>query len=237
MVFVSQLAECMPNTRDSSMPRKPIVVAYGSNTSFQEVEARGQKLTVVRLPGMEKEIATWGSVCSKTASVLEACHLPCKLDVDILRIANVCLVTVRIYFYFICFISRIACHHYITNPYFYYPKSFQSNQIWSQRVYSHSRKVCHCNSSWHLLKVLVWRLEVKKKPLGLMLYSDAAIMIKKKLTWQWLCREERVHFSSPCHHNWEVKVAGLKTSSDITPLRAAGLKHLVTSHPRQGSRA
>lgn len=93
------LAESVPNTQDSPIPRKSIVVVYGSNTSFQEVEARGQMLTMVQLPGMEKEIVIWGSLCSKNASVLEACCLPCKLDVYILRIANVCLVTVRSYFY------------------------------------------------------------------------------------------------------------------------------------------
>lgn len=129
---------------------------------------------------------------------------------------------------FIYFISRIACHHYTTKPYFYYLKSFESDEIWSQRVYSHSRKVCHCNSSWHLLKVLVWRLEVKKKPSGLVLYSDIAVVIKKKkLTRQWLCREERVRFSSRCHHNWEVRVAGPKTFSDVTPTSGRqGLTHI-----------
>lgn len=145
---------------------------------------------MVQLPGMEKEIVIWGSLCSKNASVLEACCLPCKLDVYILRIANVCLVTVRSYFYFYLFYQQDCMSplhaYFYTKPYFYYLKSFEPDEIWSQRVYSHSRKVCHCNSSWHLLKVLVWRLEVKKKPSGLVLYSDIAVVIKKKLTRQWL---------------------------------------------------
>lgn len=49
--------------QDSPTPRKPIVAVYGSNTSFQEAEARGQKLTMVWLPSMEKEIVTRG-VCA-----------------------------------------------------------------------------------------------------------------------------------------------------------------------------
>ena len=57
----SSVAACMHSMQDPPVGHKPVVVVHSFKASTQELEPRDRKLTVVWLPGREKEVAMKGS--------------------------------------------------------------------------------------------------------------------------------------------------------------------------------